>query len=299
MTNIISKAKDICSLLRPWQWMKNIFIFLPLFFDGRIFCADELLSVFLATLSFCMASSAVYCFNDIFDTQMDSVHPVKCMRPIPSGRISKTLASMISIICLLTSLTIPMSVDNSNSIKLMIIIGIYLILNLLYCIRLKHIVIIDVFIIAIGFVLRLVIGGISANVHLTHWIVMMTFLLALFLAFAKRRDDVAIYEETGMSMRDNIYRYNLPFMNQTIGVIASITMVCYIMYTVSQEVVTRFGTPYLFTTSIFVLAGIIRYLQLAIVDVKSGSPTKVLLKDHFIHACIIGWVTTFYFLIYK
>ena len=127
---------------------------------------------------------------------------------------------------------------------------------------------------------------------------MMTFLLALFLAFAKRRDDLAIYEETGKSMRDNIYRYNLPFMNQTIGVIASITMVCYIMYTVNQDVMDRFNTQYLFTTSFFVLAGIIRYLQLTIVDVKSGSPTKVLLNDHFLQVCILGWLMTFFLLIY-
>lgn len=298
MTIIISKAKDICSLLRPWQWVKNIFVFLPLFFDGRIFCTNDFLSVLIATFSFCMASSAVYCFNDILDSKIDYVHPIKCMRPIPSGRITKITASIISICCLSISLVIPMLMDNNNFITFEIIISIYLILNLLYCIKLKHIVIIDVFIIATGFVLRLVSGSISANVHLTHWIIMMTFLLALFLAFAKRRDDVAIYEETGKSMRDNIYRYNLPFMNQTIGVIASITMVCYIMYTVNQDVMDRFNTQYLFTTSFFVLAGIIRYLQLTIVDVKSGSPTKVLLHDHFLQVCILGWVMTFFLLIY-
>lgn len=299
MTTIIPQVKDICSLLRPWQWVKNIFVFLPLFFDGRILHTDELVSAFTATSAFCMASSAVYSLNDILDAEMDRRHPTKRMRPIPSGRITKAMALMISICCLFISLTIPMLLGNAISFKLMSVISVYLLLNLLYCIKLKHIVIIDVFIIAIGFVLRLIIGSLSANVHLTHWIIMMTFLLALFLAFAKRRDDVTIYEETGKSMRENIYRYNLPFMNLTIGVIASITMVCYIMYTVSQDVVSRFGTSYLFTTSIFVLAGIIRYLQLTIVDVKSGSPTKVLLKDHFIHACILGWVITFFYLIYR
>lgn len=114
-------------------------------------------------------------------------------------------------------------------------------------------------------------------------------MLALFLAFAKRRDDVVIYEDTGVKARRNVNRYNLQFMNQAISIVASITMVCYIMYTVSDEVVERMHTSYLYITSIFVLAGIMRYLQLTIVDVKSGSPTKVLMKDRFIQLCILGW----------
>ena len=126
----------------------------------------------------------------------------------------------------------------------------------------------------------------------------MTFLLALFLAFAKRRDDVVIYQDTGVSARKNVNRYNLEFMNQTIGIIASITMVCYIMYTESEEVVERMHTQYLYATSVFVLAGIVRYLQITIVDVKSGSPTKVLMKDRFVQLCIIGWILTFILILY-
>jgi 4-hydroxybenzoate polyprenyltransferase len=126
----------------------------------------------------------------------------------------------------------------------------------------------------------------------------MTFLLALFLAFAKRRDDVVMYEETGVKARKNVDRYNLEFMNQTIGIVASIMMVCYIMYTVSDEVIARIGSHYLYITSIFVLAGIIRYLQVTIVDVKSGSPTKVLMKDRFIQTCVAGWMITFAIILY-
>ena len=126
----------------------------------------------------------------------------------------------------------------------------------------------------------------------------MTFLLALFLAFAKRRDDVVKYEADGKLMRRNIDRYNSAFMNQAMTVVATLTMVCYIMYTLSDEVIARIGNSYLYITSIFVLAGIIRYLQVAIVDVKSGSPTKILLKDHFIQFCIVGWILTFAFLLY-
>ena len=126
----------------------------------------------------------------------------------------------------------------------------------------------------------------------------MAFLLALFMAFAKRRDDVVIYEDTGVLARKNVNRYNLPFMKKVISVIYSITMVCYIMYTVDTGVMARMGSRYVYITSVFVLAGIIRYLQLTIVDVKSGSPTKVLMKDRFVKCSIIGWIMTFVLIIY-
>ena len=178
------------------------------------------------------------------------------------------------------------------------IIAFYILLNIAYCIRLKHIAIVDVFIIAVGFVLRVLIGGLATSIALSQWIILMTFLLALFLALAKRRDDVVMYEDTGIMARRNVNRYSVQFMNQAISIIASITMVSYIMYTVSPEVVERFNTSYLYATSIFVLAGILRYLQITIVDVKSGSPTKVLIKDRFIHACIAGWLLAFLIIIY-
>ena len=178
------------------------------------------------------------------------------------------------------------------------IIGFYILMNIAYCIKLKQKAIVDVFIIAVGFVFRLLVGGFATGIWVSHWIILMTFLLALFLAFAKRRDDIVMFEETGVKARQNVDRYNVVFMNQAIGIVASITIVCYIMYTVSVEVIERFNSQYLYITSIFVLAGIIRYLQVTIVDVKSGSPTKVLLKDRFIQLCIVGWVITFSIILY-
>ena len=171
-------------------------------------------------------------------------------------------------------------------------------LNIIYCIKLKQFAIVDVFIIAFGFVLRVVIGGVVAGIFISQWIVLMTFLLALFLAFAKRRDDVILHEAMGVTLRDNTNRYNLNFLNQTLTIIGSITMVCYMMYTVSDEVCARMNTHYLYLTSIFVLAGIIRYLQLTLVDDKSGSPTKILMKDRFIQLCILAWIISFIIIIY-
>ena len=174
----------------------------------------------------------------------------------------------------------------------------YFVINIAYCLKLKHMAIIDVFVISAGFVMRIYVGGIATYVVLSHWIVLMTFLLALFLAFAKRRDDVVIYEETGMLSRKNVDQYNLPFINQVIGILSAITIVCYIMYTVSPEVVERFGSRYVYITSVFVLAGIIRYLQLTIVEMRSGSPTKVLMSDFFTHLCLLLWIASFIVIIY-
>ena len=182
--------------------------------------------------------------------------------------------------------------------NLSFIILFYLVLNIAYCVKLKQIALVDVFIIAFGFVLRILAGSVATGIKLSQWIILMTFLLALFLAFAKRRDDVVIYEDTGVKARKNVNRYNLQFMNQAIYIIASVTMVCYIMYTVSDEVIERMNTSYLYVTSIFVLAGLIRYLQITIVDVKSCSPTKVLMNHRFIQCCIAGWIITFFLILY-
>ena len=166
------------------------------------------------------------------------------------------------------------------------------------CIKLKQIALVDVFIIAIGFVLRVILGGVVNDIILSHWIVLMTFLLALFLAFAKRRDDVVLYQETGVLPRKNVNRYNLDFMNQALTIVSAVTLVAYVMYTVSDDVMKQFNSHYIYLTTVFVLAGILRYLQITIVDVKSGSPTKVLMKDRFVQLCIVGWIAAFLIVIY-
>jgi 4-hydroxybenzoate polyprenyltransferase len=171
-------------------------------------------------------------------------------------------------------------------------------MNIAYCVILKSYPIIDVVIISIGFVLRVLVGGFATGIELSEWIILMTFLLALFLAFAKRRDDVVLYQNTGVQQRKNTHRYNLDFINQVMTVISTITVMAYIMYTVSPEVTKRFNCKYVFLTSFFVLIGIIRYLQITIVDLKSGSPTQILMKDHFIQICIISWIISFLIIIY-
>ena len=291
---------SILQLLRPQQWVKNLFVFLPLFFDRHLFDADYLLPCVLMFFAFCFAASGIYCLNDIIDVEADRKHPEKCKRPIASGAVGKRAGYVIMAVCFIISLALLTFIrrpDGRHGL-LFLVVGGYVAMHIAYSLKLKQLAIIDVFIIAIGFVLRVLAGGLATGIFLSHWIVLMTFLLTLFLAFAKRRDDVVTLEQSGVAMRQSVNRYNLPFMNLAISIIASITMVCYIMYTVSPRVVERVNSPYVYLTSLFVLAGIIRYLQITVVDVKSGSPTRVLLKDRFIQGCVLCWLVTFALILY-
>lgn len=296
---ITKKSKAAFLLLRPQQWIKNLFVYMPLFFNGHVFEIDYLIPCSVAFVSFCLAASGVYCINDICDLPQDRLHPEKSKRILVSGAISVRSAYLLALTCFLCSIGVCFVLkDYAIATRLAVIILSYQAMNIAYYLKLKQIAIVDVFIISMGFVLRIIAGGMSTQIELTHWIILMTFLLALFLAIAKRRDDVIIYEKTGHKMRKNITRYNLSFINQVLSVIASITIVCYIMYVVSPEVIERFKTSYLYVTTVFVLAGIVRYLQLTTVDTSSGDPSRVVLKDTFILLCVLGWITMFLIIIY-
>jgi len=296
----MKKIIDILRLMRIEQWTKNAFVFMPLFFDRHLLEWSYWKPSLIAFFAFSFAASGIYCFNDIYDVEADRQHPKKCKRPIASGAISIAQGYVITALCWLVSAGLLLTdiFALGNQTLLWVIILSYVVMNLAYSTKLKQIPILDVFIIAIGFVLRVFAGGVNAHIYISTWIVLMTFLLALFLAFAKRRDDVVEWEATGMSRRKGIDRYSTPFMNQALTIVATLTMVCYIMYTLSDNVIERVGSEYLYLTSIFVLAGIIRYLQITIVDVKSGSPTKILLKDRFIQLCIVGWLIAFAIILY-
>lgn len=293
--------KEIVLLLRPHQWLKNLFVLLPAFFDGRIDEPAILLPSVVAFVSFCLLSSGIYCLNDIVDAPSDRHHPEKQHRPIASGAVSTAAAYVLMAALMALSLLLALTASWAGVRDVQQVAAIlcsYLLLNVAYCFWLKRLAIVDVFVIATGFVLRIMAGGQATGIEPSSWLVLMTFLLALFLAFAKRRDDVMIYVQTGVLARQNVSHYNLVFINQIIAIIASVLIVCYIMYTVSPDVVGRFGSRRVYMTAVFVLAGILRYLQLTVVADKSGSPTRVLLTDRFIHVCIAGWLAAFAFIIY-
>ena len=288
----------LIKLLRPHQWTKNLFVFLPIFFNGQLFNLDMLLSCIIAFIAFSFAASSIYCFNDICDVAADKLHVEKYERPIASGKISVKIAYVFMAVCLIISILILFLFAEKAKYALILLLLFYYIMNIAYCLKLKQYAIIDVIIISANFVLRVLFGGIAAGVWISEWIIIMTFLLALFLAFAKRRDDVILYQKTGTSPRKNTNRYNMEFMNQILGIIAAIIIVSYIMYSLSPDVAERFNSNYVYLTALFVLIGIIRYLQITIVDTKSGNPTKTLLRDKFIQFCIAGWVISFLGIIY-
>ena len=289
--------KNYMKILRPKQWMKNFFVMLPLFFGGELFNGEALLAGTITFLAYSFAASSIYCFNDIHDVDDDRRHPVKCLRPIASGAVSASVAYALMFICFALSM-LSMFFLPDYALQTGGILLLYWLLNLAYCARLKQYAIIDVCIVAFGFVLRLLAGGFATHIPLSKWIVLMTFLITLFMSFAKRRDDVIRMERTGEAPRKNTIRYNLTFINQAITITASVTLVCYIMYTVSPEVIQNFQTDYLYLTTIFVLVGLLRYIQLTVVDQKSGDPTKVLLKDRFTQLVVVAWLLTFLLIIY-
>ena len=285
-------------LLRPLQWLKNGFVFAPIFFSSNLLKWEFFWPTLIVFMAFCLISSAIYCFNDLRDVEADRLHPKKRLRPIASGAVSIRSGYAMMIICTIGAFLLLPFAQSVNLPYLYLILAIYWLMNVAYCLWLKQYALIDVTIIAIGFVMRVLIGGLTTDIWISHWLVLMTFLVTLFLAFTKRNDDYRIYEQTGLKPRVSITGYNKTFINEATAIIASVTLVCYIMYTMSEEVIARMGTRYVYLTSGWVLAGMLRYLQNMIVFGLSGSPTKSLVKDHFIQFCIVGWIASFFVIIY-
>ena len=290
--------KNILRLIRPKQWIKNMFVFIPMFFAGELFDLHSLCLCAVTFLAYSFMASSIYCYNDIVDADADRRHPVKCHRPVASGVVSVRLAYTLMVLMAVLSVAVVLLLPPEVMANVLAVVLFYYLLNLSYCSKLKQYAIVDVCIVAFGFVLRILAGGFACEVTPSNWLVIMTFLLTLFMSFAKRRDDVLRMNETGEPPRNNTVRYNLTFINQAITITASVTLVCYIMYTVSPEVTERFDTPYLYLTFVFVLLGLLRYIQIAVVDKKSGDPTKVILHDHFSQMIVVAWVLSFLLMIY-
>ena len=289
--------KNLIRLIRPHQWVKNLVVLLPVFFGGALLHVESVYAGLVTALCFSFAASSIYCLNDIVDVDDDRRHPVKCHRPLASGAISITQGYILMFLMFILSMLSTFLLRH-NQLETASVILFYWILNIAYCLKLKQYAIIDVCVVSFGFVLRILAGGYATSIHLSKWIVLMTFLLMLFLSFAKRRDDVVRMNETGHAPRQNTIRYNLTFINQAITITSSVTLVCYIMYTVSPETIQNFHTDYLYLTSVFVLVGLLRYIQIAVVDKRSGDPTKVMLHDRFMQFVVLAFGLAFLFIIY-
>jgi decaprenyl-phosphate phosphoribosyltransferase len=286
--------KDLLALSRPHQYSKNLFVFVPAFFAFQLTDIGLMLDALLAFVGFSLLASTVYVFNDWIDRHEDAQHPEKKFRPLAAGRIEAPTAFIFLSLLLCFGITASYLV----SIEVIFLVLTYLILNFAYTLKLKHVAIIDIVVIASGFVIRLLVGAEATQVDLSHWIIVITFLLALFLSLAKRRDDFLIYLKTNQKMRRVIDGYNIKFLDAAMVMTASIVIIAYILWSITPEVVNRLNTDNIYITSVFVILGILRYMQIALVEEKSGNPSKVLLKDHFIQLTLISWVSIFMWILY-
>jgi len=292
--NKIQSPLPYIMLMRPHHWIKNLFLFLPLFFAGDIFNLHDLLNTCIGFMAFSFIASSIYIINDYKDIEADRKHPEKCNRPLACGTVSKPAAIALFIGCLLTGAALSVLLMP----KFIFVLALYLVINLAYSFGLKNISILDIFLLSIGFVLRVKAGGVISAIALSQWLNIMFFLLALFMATAKRRDDILLKLESGHDMRKSIKGYNLEFMNVVLSLLTAIIIVSYLIYTISPEVMERLKTYRLYYTSVFVIAGLLRYLQITFVENNTGSPTKLLYKDRFIQITLILWVLSFYMIIY-
>ncbi|NAW51054.1 decaprenyl-phosphate phosphoribosyltransferase [Elizabethkingia argentiflava] len=291
--------KKYLKLLRVEQWVKNLFVFLPVFFSGKILELDLFGKSCMAFMVFSLTASCIYIINDYMDLEQDKKHPQKCYRPLASGAITKKTAILIGLFiglliggCMLyISIANGMKIQRFNSAILA-----YFILNLFYTFKLKHVPIIDIFIISIGFVLRVLSGGFITGIGVSQWATLLTFLLALVLAIGKRRGEL-INENINGQTRKALGGYNVQFADIALSISCTLAIVCYVMFTLSPEVQYKFH-PRVFYTVIFVVFAFLRYLQQTLVYNKTESPTKIIYKDHYIQVILLLWLVAFLLQIY-
>lgn len=285
--------RDTIHLIRAEHWVKNLFLFLPAFFAARLAELPILQNAVLGFLSFSLVASSVYVLNDLVDAPQDRNHPDKQRRPIASGAIRPREAIFILLLLLLGGTILAAWLDMTVLLICLLYVGI----NILYSFSLKHIAIVDISLIGTGFLLRVLAGGAATGVEVSHWLIVMTFLLALILGLAKRRGEYVI-ATGGHTFRRALEGYNLPFLDVSITVCSTVAIVAYLMYCFSPEVTERIGSHNIYYTAFFVIVGILRYLQLALVYDRTESPTRALLRDRFLQIVLLGWIGAFVWLLY-
>ena len=288
----MNKILPFIRLARPHHWVKNGFVFLPLFFTPILLNINNFVMVALAALAFSFISSSIYIFNDYCDRDSDKKHPVKKHRPIASGDVSPQAALAMHIIFLGAGLYGACALGE----KFFHIAAGYFVLNFFYSLKLKSIPIVDVMCIATGFILRVLGGAAVAHIDASKWILICTGLLSLFLAFAKRRDDLV--QDMGSDHRKSLDGYNKAFLDVVLPVILTTLLMAYLMFTIDVNAPLRAYSDDLYLTVPFVVFGILRYLQLIYVEENAGNPTRILLSDKQIMTTVVGWACLLGWLIY-
>lgn len=288
---------DFLKLLRPKQWLKNVFVLAPLIFAFRITDAPSTFAALQAFVAFCLASSAAYVFNDIYDMDVDKRHPRKKFRPIAAEIVSVKVASFFAFFLLVTSLSTACLIQTTEHLPLIATIVAYLSLNVFYTIKGKHVVIVDAFCIAFGFVLRVICGACAIGVSPTGWIIITTFFLSLFLGFGKRRNEILALEADSAQHRPVLEKYNLSFLNHILMSTGTISIISYTLYTLDRGIIEKFGTDKLIYTVPFVAYAIFRYTHLLMRN-DEGDPTEVIVHDPALLFAAIAWLLSAYGIIY-
>jgi 4-hydroxybenzoate polyprenyltransferase len=279
-------------LARPRQWVKNTFVFAPLFFTPSAVSWKSLAIVLSVFVGFCMISSAVYCFNDFRDREADRKHPDKMHRPLAAGMVGVATALVFALVLALAGLAIIVLAAPDAVFYVLLYVG----ANVAYSMVLKRYPIIDVLTISMGFVLRIYAGAAALDITPTVWIQICAGLLALFIALAKRRDDLV--KDLGADHRESLSGYSKPFLDTCVVVTLAVLLVSYLIFTADSQAMERLGSDKLFLTTPYVIAGLFRYLQLTLVYERSGSPTDLLFNDRFLMASVAAWLASFAYLIY-
>jgi len=281
--------------VRPGQWTKNLLVFAGLLFGRRLFNPTAFLDAIIAFVVFCALSGAVYLINDVLDRDSDRRHPLKARRPVASGALAVSTACWAAAVLIGAALAVAFSLN----IRFGAIATTYVVLLALYSAGLKHIVIIDVLTIAIGFVLRAMAGAAAVDVEISHWLLVCTILLALFVALAKRRHELTVLADRATSHRPILGEYSPYLLDQMIAVVTASTLIAYVFYTISPETQQKFGTPWLGLTIPFPLYGIFRYLYLVHQREEGGSPADLLIVDRPLLVCVALWAVAVVLIIYR
>jgi 4-hydroxybenzoate polyprenyltransferase len=277
--------RDLVILIRPRQWIKNVFVFAGLIFSRHFFFPASIAKSVAAFLLFCVLSSGIYILNDVFDLEEDKMHPNKKQRPIAAGKITRRAGVMLATGCIAAALVGAYFTASSLFYTCII----YTVLMVVYSAVVKHIIILDVLFVSVGYVLRAIAGAVVIRVEISPWLLLCTLLLALFLAISKRRSEIIRLGEQAVQHRKTLSRYSISLLNQMIGIVTSACIVSYCLYTLAPETTAKFGSASLIYTIPFVIYGIFRYLYLTFTSTDAESPEKILTKDLPLQFCLVLW----------
>ncbi|MBI4534784.1 MAG: decaprenyl-phosphate phosphoribosyltransferase [Ignavibacteriae bacterium] len=292
----MANMRPYYKLIRPKQWIKNLFVAAPLVFSKELFDAGAFLLTLTAMIGFCLTASAVYIINDITDVEADRAHPEKRTRPLAAGTISPGKARLLSVGFLVATALLVIEMD----LRYVVILAVYFLMNLAYSIKLKEIVLLDVFMIAGGFMLRVLAGAYAIDVRVSSWIVLCTLFISLFLGFAKRRGELILSQQSGSGPeRKVLLLYRVAFIDQMLTIAAAGTVISYALYTVAPRTIEVFGTEKMIYTTVFVIYGIFRYLYLIHMTNSTENPTTAVTSDAPIIVTVLLWIVACVTLIYS